>query len=507
MTWSCRLARAILIALFLLNWYRAATQSFTHDEALYFQFFIDTPLHGLFAGRSPAAGCYGECIADPHYLFTLLMRLCSACFGNSAFSLRLPSVAAGGLFFVSVYRLCRIAFRSAPWLFLAGVLVTAGNPLVLDFMVAARGYGLALALFTYALLQVVICIVRDDSRTPSGFWHGTLVKAGLATSLSVTANHTLAPPCLALTGTLVVWLWRSGKLAPAASFFAPLLSVAYVFLLFSPFLNVFHNFRDTLNVNRLSDDTISGSLRDLIQYSLAHNTGLGGLNSNAGGLELLRLAIGFAAVPCATMAAAWLGWRMISKPDPALAACAAVCATVTLGAALLVTYLHFAFDITMPHDRLGLYFLPLGGFGLVAASALLLQQPAPRRWMGGIHLSSAALVAVFYCLQLNWSHFAVWKYDADTRALLDRIAVRAASNPGPPVVVGGSWYYEPSANFYRVTRHWTWMAPVDRGPSYGAYDFYLLTAEDHGVAAALGLEPVATGSESGASLAAPRTRH
>src|ERR1700722_19611982 len=86
--WSSRAALAILVSLFALNCYRAATQSFTHDEALYFQFFIDTPLHGLFEGRAPSPVCFGECLADPHFLFTLLMRLCSASFGNSVFSLR-----------------------------------------------------------------------------------------------------------------------------------------------------------------------------------------------------------------------------------------------------------------------------------------------------------------------------------------------------------------------------------------------------------------------------------
>jgi 4-amino-4-deoxy-L-arabinose transferase-like glycosyltransferase len=272
-SWSAWVSAGILTLLFGLNCYRAATQSFTHDEALYFQFFIDVPRD---------AGCYGSCVADPHFLFTLLMRLCSAWFGNSAFSLRLPSVAAGGLYFVSIYRLCRIAFRSH-WLFLAGVLIMAGNPLVLDFLVAARGYGLALALFTFALLQVVIWLIGDDSsRSPAKSWSGLLVKAGFGIGLSVTANHTLAVPCLVLTGIVVLLLWRGQRRMPAAiSFFGPLFAVAYVFLLVSSFLGVFHGFRVSLDENRLADDTISGSLRDLIHYSLAHNAGLGGLNSGA----------------------------------------------------------------------------------------------------------------------------------------------------------------------------------------------------------------------------------
>jgi hypothetical protein len=50
------------------------------------------------------------------------------------------------------------------------------------------------------------------------------------------------------------------------------------------------------------------------------------------------------------------------------------------------------------------------------------------------------------------------------------------------------------------------MAPVYRGASDGDYDFYLLNAEESGVASQLGLERIATGKVSGTVLAARRAR-
>ena len=57
------------------------------------------------------------------------------------------------------------------------------NPLVLDFLVAARGYGIALALFTYALVLLVRWGQNEKDRRPA-----SLVKAGIALGLSVAAN-------------------------------------------------------------------------------------------------------------------------------------------------------------------------------------------------------------------------------------------------------------------------------------------------------------------------------
>jgi hypothetical protein len=473
----------------------------------------------------------------------MLMRLSSAGFGYSEFSLRLTSVLAGGLFFVSVYRLCRMAFRGS-WLFLLAVLITAGNPLVLDFMVAARGYGLALALFTFALLQVALYFSdhhsrddaslddasRDDaSQPPATLGRGRLVKAGLGIGLSFAASNTLAPACTVLTAMVTALLWqRAGAIqAKYASrfaagtgrgrveawarvvvwFFGSLFIVAYLFLLVSPSVAVLHNFAETMDTNRMPDDTVFASLRNLIQCSLAHDNGVGGIHSDAAALGLVRWVMGLALIPLAVLAAAWLGWQMLQqRPGESLALCSALTSTIVIGAAAQVVYLHLAFGVPMLHDRYGLYFLPLAGFALASAADLLRRHGGPPRVAGNAFFAAAALLAVFYCGQLNWTRFWVWQYDADTRVLLEQLAARVDIHRDRPVVLGGSWLYEPSTNYYRITRHWTWMAPVYRGASDGVYDFYLLTAEESGVASQRGLERIATGKDSGTVLAARRAR-
>jgi len=500
--WSRWTAGVILGGLFALSLYRAATQSFVHDESLWFQYFIDGPISCVF--NVPADG-----YADPSFFFTVMMRAASECFGNSEFSLRLPSVLLGGVYFVSIYRLCRIVFQDA-WLFLIAVLIACGNPLVLDFAASARGYGPALSFLTYAILQVVLYF-----REPPGkFWHPRLVKAGLATGLSFAANVTLWPACVAITFAVTALLWlrarnRRDVWRPAVSYFGALSVVAYLFLLISPSVLAIHDFRHSMNPNRMPDDSLLGMIRELSQNSLAHNAGLGGINSFAA-LDPLRGFIGIVLVPLAVVISGWFGWQWLRRdPDASAPALfAALASTIVIGAALESLYGHWAFDLIMPHGRYALYLLPLAGLSLISAADFLRRERgflrAASRIASNVFFTGAVLAVLFFAAQLNWTHFLTWQYDADTRALLQQVAARVGDDARPHVVVGGSWFFEPTANYYRITKHWTWMFPVTRHSSDSPSNFYLFTAEDNSFADRLHLKRIAQGQVSGALLAAAR---
>src|SRR5690348_7610686 len=92
----------ILGALFVLEAYRAATQSLTHDEAFTYQLYLAGPASNLFRVFD----------ANLHFLAVLAMRLSTRLFGFSEFAIRLPSLLACGWYFVTVYRLCARAFDS-----------------------------------------------------------------------------------------------------------------------------------------------------------------------------------------------------------------------------------------------------------------------------------------------------------------------------------------------------------------------------------------------------------
>ena len=86
----------------------------------------------------------------------------------------------------SIFRLGLLVFGET-WLLPLFAFLAAANPLVLDFQVAARGYGMALALFFFALERLVRFTSAPQDRKL--LWH-----AAAGFSLSVMANLVFVVP-------------------------------------------------------------------------------------------------------------------------------------------------------------------------------------------------------------------------------------------------------------------------------------------------------------------------
>ena len=133
---------------------------------------------------------------------TLLLRWLSIHWlGLNEFNLRIPTIAAAAIFFITTHRISSLFFGSRPWHLLSAITL-AGNPYVLDFFTVARGYGLALAFFSLALLNVLTAS-REDPISPR-----RLFRTGVWAALSFCSNLTFLFPILALFGAFTVALFR-----------------------------------------------------------------------------------------------------------------------------------------------------------------------------------------------------------------------------------------------------------------------------------------------------------
>jgi 4-amino-4-deoxy-L-arabinose transferase-like glycosyltransferase len=165
-----RVTVALLILLWVVTLYRAATQSITTDEAFACNEFVDGSWDNLFNHYNAAH----------HVLFTILSKFSVTLFGLSEFTLRLPSVLGALLYLASAHRICRHIFGTKGSLFLGFGLLSL-SPAVMDFMSVARGYGLSLALWSWAMWEMI----KHGGESPAGWVYAPLLRCSIALSLAV----------------------------------------------------------------------------------------------------------------------------------------------------------------------------------------------------------------------------------------------------------------------------------------------------------------------------------
>ena len=497
-------AICFLATLFLVNCYRAATQSIVHDEALTWQLYLIGPASAIFEVYD----------ANNHFLATLLFRLSTALFGFSEFSMRLPTLLAGAWYFWTVLRLSLLAFPNRAIFFVAIAVLTL-NPILLDFLVAARGYGLAIAALFWALYQMLEYFrERDEAAAkPSS----RLYKAALGLSIAVAANLTLLVPALVLAAAFSALISRPrapiaieaaperpgktkshkkkhrdeiskavgpGRFRDLGHFAIPILGLAAVYFLAAPI--------ETARMQDFYVGTESAweSLRNLLEASFAYN------HPNAPGTWLIAVAVVVLTVVAGALFITIRGFgrRSISELLVLLSAVAVA------GSALMLLVLHFALGLPYPVDRTGLYFVPLASLCALGLAQVLLDQ--------GVRIPAYAVmlvcsaIAIVFALEWNTRSFWVWRYDADTKRIFAEIANRRGQEDS--VRLGVSWQLEPSLNFYRTVRNAVWMKPVERDGLDGPRRFYALIEADQGEIAPRGLRVVYRGDRSGSVLAIPQ---
>ncbi len=468
-------AKVFLGALWAVCVYRAATQSIVHDEALTYRYYLAVPPSRMFTSFD----------ANHHFLNTLLMSLSVSLFGISEWSMRLPALAGAVLYFAAVYRVSRYVF-GAGYTFLMAVALLTLDPFVLDFMVAARGYGMALGFWMWALALLAPYIENPKTRTSR-----KLVEAAIALSLSVVANLVFVMPAAMLAG-LTLWLLgkRLGKTATRSEtaepstmvyFALPILSMAIVFFLVSPV----HSAKGADFYAGVS--TIPDSLQSLATASLAHS----GPYAQTRLAEWLSNTFAFFLAPAILVVALAVGIR---RRDALML----LCSTTAVGSALLLVALHLASNAPYPIDRTGVYFPPL----VLLALVRLAYSGAGGKGVTIAAYALAVSLLLAFGAQWNVHKFFVWAYDADTKDIALQISVRAAGGSPNSVRVASAWQFDPALSFYRDKNRWTWMQPVSRDPEIQGFDYYVMQPWRRPLIERLGLKLVYQGKTTGNLLAA-----
>jgi hypothetical protein len=377
-------------------------------------------------------------------------------FGISELTLRLPSLLGGALYFLMAYRLS-LYIVGEGWLLLLSVAVLSLHPLLLDFLSAARGYGMA-AGFWLVSLEFLLRYLEGEKRIA---W---LYYAAAGSGLAVAANLTLLFPCAAVGLVFLVLLERQPQPEPSAKKRRGRSDPPQG----SPAVRALLHFAlpAALLAWLIIAQPVSNATRDNFY------TGAGSLIGMAASLAP---AVPWAALlfPAIFGAAIWFSRDLLALAAPVL-----------LGLLILA---HYAAGLTYPEGRTGLYWIPL--------TALALSRLAVRwKALAAIHV----LLVMLFAAGFSLGPYRAWAYDGGTRRFVDAIAAQTRSGP---VRIGATWQLEPALNFYRIARRYDWMEPVTRQSPDGPCDYYVLWQPDLGLVERLHLQVLQRDEKAGTLLA------
>lgn len=416
---------------------RAYLLAFTYDECWSFN-YARTPFLDIFLNLDPAA--------NNHILHSLLMKLSWLIGGQHEYILRLPVLLSGMAYLYVCYRIVKENF---PKLLLPGFILLAVQPYLLDYFVAARGYGLAL-LFTMLSVYQLLKFVRTTR-------HSTLIWSMCFAGLAVLSNFTYVLIFIAVF--LISFRFAVLHKGVPKNFW-------YRFAT----LNILFGIAIYLPMSRLFDagqfyyggkegfwqDTVMSLSKAFTYYQY---------NGVAVAIGIVAI-VAFVAILIHALGPA----KKVGLP----------LAMVTMLPAVGSMLIHLVLDKPYLQDRTAIFFIPLMSLGVV----YVLHQ-----YKDGLGYRISQTVAwllvagngFFMLNSINFSYLADFKEHADTANMLrDLSELREQKSSQMTVKLGKSTYMNATLNFYKDKLELNWLESADLTfcNDNGPYPYYYLFGVD-----------------------------
>ena len=391
---------AAAIFAFLWVFARACLQSITIDEADTYLFFVNRPYPS-----------HWDPSTNNHLLNSLLMRLFTSLFGTTHLSVRAPALIGAAIYIAMTYLLC-LRFRLRLALPLLVCLVY--NPMVMDHLVAARGYSLAIA---FLMVQLALAAGERVGVKECAI-------CSVCAALSLAANFSFAVVNAAmLSGVFLFACRNTPERRERARLLAACLGPGLVVSLFISVHALLHYPMDTL---WYGSRTLGEMLRTVRESSLFQ------LNPQIVNPSLLRV-IEFLApylVPAVVALTAW----QFRRRQPAFAyLVVGVLAAAILGHLAL----HKFFHMLLPRDRTGIWMVPLV---TIAAGVVAVDRRVLR--------FALCAMSVYFLLCLRIHYFKEWDWDADVNEVYPVLAWY--NHKFGVTDIASNWQYGAALNFYRL---------------------------------------------------------
>ena len=409
---------------------RARVQAMTVDESSTAVNFI-----------LPANPTYFAAHANNHVLHSMLARMFVTLFGASQFTVRGGALVGAALFIFASYAISRLItedFLLQTALFLCLVF----NPLMFDFLVAARGYGLASGFLLCGMTWVAYAKRQRSGLTLSV----GMACAGASVFLALSFMSNFSFGLVDAAVIVLLFLWISAGFSLKLRGLLAVLCFGPGFLLTAGLVGrvLLAWPRSQLNYGAQSLKETWRSVINPSFYAL-----------NRFWADLLFVDVPGLVLPLILAFALWRlrlvveNRRWLQEDEHArwlldLAAISAGAVIVSVAAHWIAFRLA---GIPLPRERTAIYIvflIPLSVGALAAVPIATRTGVTSRRGLAIL----LAVIGAHFLLSLRMSYFDSWKWDADTDKVYSALAHYNHACGLRDVSV--NWHYDAALNFYRV---------------------------------------------------------
>jgi hypothetical protein len=527
-------AVALLMFLFSVNVYRAATQAITHDEAVTWEWLP-------FSGGTSVSQFFDSTTANHHPLHNLLAKLSADLFGLSEFSLRIPSLLGGLFYFYTVYLTSAFLFGEG-FLFLLSVALLSLNPFLLDYLSCSRGYASGLGFLLFAIYEAMRYLSltwnQHEPRRPTRI----LNIIGVAVGLAVGFNVVMIFPCAAVTAAFLVILFgdrmisapepvetavpahnskkkkqskrkleRASGMPVGRNLGQAMLHFVLPAVVVGGFIVSLPRSLIYLEVGYEGPPSLRAILEGIVRPSYLHSPrgglGLATWFSPEFGIRMVTdfvIPVGLVAliVIAIRIVYNWIERRRLDEL-PIIDRFLLLLSLAMPAALVLIMASRYIFHAPYPEQRTVLYWIPLLGLTSLSMMKWLNDTGRTGRILAVPVGAFVVLSIAQFVTQFNTRYYSEWAYCAATKDIMAIIRDQHAARAGDKIRLGVTWQLEPGVNFYRTTWGLDWLNKVERESPDGDNDYYILLFNDTELVERRGLKVLLQDKLSGAVLAAP----
>lgn len=401
--------------------------------------------------------------SNNHILNSIGMKYSALFFGTSELALRLPGLLALLVYMACTYLLFK---NSKPLVAISAFVLLCTNCLLMELFGLARGYGLSIGFMMLSLYHLV-SYFRDKKQLHITLFHAGALLASLSnfTMLTYYVSALLVYAVYALTFQTVV-LREKPRLFPLIKpHLLPMLVVVVV--LYEPVRRVLaHTLLDFGGTNGFYQDTVSYLVKNTFHNIDLHN------------YLLIFFKVVFTLIVLTSLLIIVV--KAIAK-DTAFfhqnTGMVISCLLLVIVSIVIIS-LHYITGADYPVDRFSVYLFVLHTLHYAFVMRFLSSIKYKKLITASI-TATAVISFLSFWQKTDLDSSTEWAYDMNTKRMMQTLEKHHTQHEnGERVNIGVNWLFEPTVNYYRITKDLDWLEPVDREPLNPKDDYYYISLED-----------------------------